>query len=336
MRYGRIRNRRRRGFTLVELLMVMMIIAILAALLMSGVQSAWVSVGRARVLSELSQLETALNSYKSDKGEFPPSLAGPQFGALATVNVTTRSNQLMSHLSRAFPRFINRANFINTATSAEFPVRNLGGTPSAPTYATKNLNLKNLDPAESYLFFLNGLPILQNNVPQGFDGFNADPVNPLVPPPNPTSSSQTGRTRTRPLFDVDPKRLVDKDGDGFPEYLPADKSAAPIVYFVSGQYASSATLPETFPAISTDQTGQGSYAANWGYAAPYANRKPTAVADADAWKNPQGIQLIAAGTDGKYGPATPPTAFRLIPSSLSKEEGDNLTNFHSSNLGSAK
>lgn len=332
MRYGRIRNRRRRGFTLVELLMVMMIIAILAALLMSGVNAAWISVGRARVLSELSQLETALNNYKADKGEYPPGLPGA-YGAVATVNVTTRSNQLNAHMSRAFPRFINRVNFLNGTT---FLVRNLGGTAAAPTYATRSLNLNTLDPAETYLFFLNGLPILQNNVPQGFDGFNADPVNPLVPAPDPSNtSSQVGRSRTRPLFDVDPKRLIDKDGDGFPEYLPADKSPAPIVYFVNGQYAASATAPYYFP-NTTNFSNHSAYSTTFGYAVPYAARKPLAMNDSEAWKNPQGIQLITAGSDAKWGSTTVPTAFRLIPSALGLEDGDNLVNFHTSNLGSAQ
>ncbi|MDO4570451.1 MAG: type II secretion system protein [Planctomycetia bacterium] len=66
------RKTNRQGFTLVELLTVIIIIAILAGMVTGAVGYAVTSVKQAAIRAEIGSLEQALNAYKADIGEYPP------------------------------------------------------------------------------------------------------------------------------------------------------------------------------------------------------------------------------------------------------------------------
>ncbi len=71
-----VMSRRRHGFTLVEILVVVVIIAILAAVVVPNVLS---RIGEARTSAAISDITTfnnALDNYKLDCGNYPPSLDG--------------------------------------------------------------------------------------------------------------------------------------------------------------------------------------------------------------------------------------------------------------------
>jgi type II secretion system protein G len=73
------KNQRRTigGFTLVELLIVIAIIAILAALVLAAAGSVQKKGARSRAEAEIAALEAALESFKADNGDYPSnSLAG--------------------------------------------------------------------------------------------------------------------------------------------------------------------------------------------------------------------------------------------------------------------
>ncbi len=61
------------GFTLVELLVVIVVLGILIALLLPAINSAIKTARNAAVLAEINQLAQALESFKSTYGDYPPS-----------------------------------------------------------------------------------------------------------------------------------------------------------------------------------------------------------------------------------------------------------------------
>jgi len=88
----KIRPRRRGGFTIVELLVVMVIIAILAGLLVAGVFAAISRAQKATIVLELNGMHQAFLRYKQANSELPPSyMAGG-------------GDPLNQHLKAAFPR----------------------------------------------------------------------------------------------------------------------------------------------------------------------------------------------------------------------------------------
>ncbi len=64
-------SRRLASFTLIELLTVMVIIAILAALVLSAASAVWTKASRSRAASEIQAMSTALEGYKTDNGIYP-------------------------------------------------------------------------------------------------------------------------------------------------------------------------------------------------------------------------------------------------------------------------
>src|SRR5205823_13351874 len=70
------RSRLRSGFTLVEVLVVMIILAILAAVVVPRVVGRTEDARRARAVSDIEGFGTALDLFKADNGEYPTSEEG--------------------------------------------------------------------------------------------------------------------------------------------------------------------------------------------------------------------------------------------------------------------
>jgi prepilin-type N-terminal cleavage/methylation domain-containing protein len=77
----------RHGFTLVELLVVIVIIGMLVALLLPAVRSATESARQATCLNNLKEIGTAIMNYEADKGHLPGCLNRPLTSG-GTANVT--------------------------------------------------------------------------------------------------------------------------------------------------------------------------------------------------------------------------------------------------------
>jgi general secretion pathway protein G len=67
-------TRRERGFTLIELLVVMMILGMLALMVAPNVFRQQAGAMRDAAISQISSLETALDSYRLDMNTYPDSL----------------------------------------------------------------------------------------------------------------------------------------------------------------------------------------------------------------------------------------------------------------------
>jgi prepilin-type N-terminal cleavage/methylation domain-containing protein len=141
---------RPRGFTLVELLAVIMIIAMLAALITPAVMRALASARNAAIKAEIDMLHMAIMNYKNEYGSFPPCLSG----AVPPIRE-------VRHLRRLFPRLATDSDALNQIALART------GTSGAITDSTCMNQITQLTPRTALVFWL--------------DGFTSDPTSPLYP-----------------------------------------------------------------------------------------------------------------------------------------------------------
>jgi prepilin-type N-terminal cleavage/methylation domain-containing protein len=119
----------RRGFTLVEMLVVLGIIAILVGLLMPAVMA---TVNRARITrmgTEIAQIKDAIEKYKTDKGDYPPNLRG-------------NPAAVMRHIRRCYPKIspTELAALWDFSTGSVWPVMQLDEGESLVFWLAKTRN----------------------------------------------------------------------------------------------------------------------------------------------------------------------------------------------------
>lgn len=97
----------RPGFTIVELLVVMTVIAILVGMLMAAVIPAMSAAKRARILMEMKQIEQSIENFKTKNGFYPPSWV--KFRAAAALQQNENdgdiaaANYLLQYINRIAP-----------------------------------------------------------------------------------------------------------------------------------------------------------------------------------------------------------------------------------------
>ena len=163
-------GRRPRGFTLVELMVVMLVLAVLIALLLPALNGALRTSRNAAVGSEINQLAQALNAFKAKYGDYPPSrsicrktaisrVTSTQSLTLSGVSADITVGQLAQRSVAALRKFFPSVNF--STSGAVF------GTNSARWYDFNGNGQFDgayiLQGHQCLVFFLGGIPQLTRN-----------------------------------------------------------------------------------------------------------------------------------------------------------------------------
>ncbi len=260
----------RRGFTLVELLIVMVVIAVLVAATVPAVMSAINKAKVAQITTELTQLDSAIEQYKTENGGAYP----PDFTAFPESPVFEK--ELYDHMLKCFPRCGQNLSLwkdVNVGTANLYK-------PST------------LDPAEALVFWLSSL---RNN-----------PQRPL--PWIDGSAQDNSNGPLKKYFEFEVARLRDLDQDGWLEYYPKNSADAPYVYFNSRTYGFQALgASYGYPRQNLSMAyPQPAYVPQFGRARPYAKQvDPMNLANVLEWVNPNKYQIVCAGLDRYFGDDTP-------------------------------
>lgn len=329
--------------------MVIVIIGVLAGLLLFAVGGGTKKAKNAAVLSEIEQIQSAIETYRTERGSYPPTLGifvGD--GALGSGPPTNpkwpvaQQNRVLRHVAKAFPRYIPTSGFaslrndVSTATAQVSWPADVG-----PSKLNSGLDMEHLDPAETLVFFLGGLP--NPNAETKLAPLRLDPASPFIDTTASTADPYPGQ-RGKVFFPFDARRLVDYDKDGWWEYLPPggtqEGNTPPYVYFDSNIYKSGPAYPYPSAAGAVPRLiGPVSNEFQWGNCIPYsADPAPTGTQPLK-FVNSQKFQIIAPGMDNKYhkqllaGDVLGGTPWWFTPeffpstASAQVDDQDNLTNF---------
>src|SRR5271166_4042361 len=218
-----------RGFTMVELLAVILILAVLIALLLPALNGALKTARNAAVGGEINQLAQALASFKTQYGDYPPSriylaengdytvvtsnASLSIAGASQDITLGQLAQRSVSALRKFFPRVVLNTSggpvFTGPPYTRWYDFNGNGGTgPDAPYI---------LQGHECLVFFLGGIPF-QTASGYGMTGFGKDPTNPFTN--NLNTSTNYSNNRQAPFFEFNPGRLVLDPTNPYSALLP--------------------------------------------------------------------------------------------------------------------
>jgi hypothetical protein len=234
------------------------------------------------------------------RNDYPPDFTAVFVNGTADPNRT----MVLRHVSHSYQRLnLQERNLIaNSLTTNSTQAVN----PNAPS--AQQRFLWQIDPAEALVFWL---ALLYDHNQYPVSGFN-------------------GSAQRKPHFPFVAERLLDVDGDNWPEYYPSTRpDEPPYVYLNHQTYPFSSYA---YPSVSNPAKG---------IAIAYLSEE----VDGDPnnpfvyrFTNPQKFQIICPGLDGRYNDrdtATLPANYPRFPSGANYRlvgELDNITNFSEGEL----
>ena len=261
----------RSGFTLVELMVVILIISVLSALLTMAVSRGIGAAKRTRNRVEISQLAAAVDAFKAYyKVDYIPSriyLSESGNGYAGGVQAES-----LAYLQRLWPRLSfpvdwNGNHKFDTAGNAN----DLPGNPNGDFF---------LEGDQCLVFFLGGIPIRDTGVP-ACTGFSTNPVNPAA------HVTPGGGSSKPPFYEFDSSRLVSS----------SSRKTKPFSSLMLSYLDTYGTSDGN--GIRNGYNHQGSVDCLSLGLFPYAQ-------SGTQYLNPSGFQIISAGADMTFGPGSSP------------------------------
>lgn len=310
----------RRGFTIIELAVVVLIIGILVALLFPAISGAMRTARDAQVVTEMSALDKAIVDFKSRFGIEPPSFMvlyeeGDDWAVGNPAGVVSDEQHRASRaiIRQMWPEF-------------DFTYGG-GGNIDLNDNGTDDEVLI-LNGAECLVFFLGCGTEQVDTDGDGTDdawatlGFAANPQDPF----------STGGNTVGPFHEFSSDRFVDIDGDEMPEYVdPLPEQTAPYIYVSS--YDGRGYQPfgldydcavPSNPTTTDDELPSSTltdiYYLSW---TDECTNKPL---------NPNTFQIISPGEDGEYGTGGLYNGESVGSAAGRAYERDNITNFKGGRL----
>ena len=198
---------RRGGFTLLELLIAISVIALLLALLVPAIRQVMGTANDTAVSSEIKGIEGGLSQFHQMYNTMPPSFLDLRRNAGGFVNPAT-----MPALRQVFGTSIDQGAMVTSLNNMDFP----NGTAANSTdFSTRGV----LRGAECLVFFLGGVPadgkVVGGEMVPGKElaGFSKNPRDPFNVTRQPATGAQTGFVlldkgrRAGPFYGFMPDRL---------------------------------------------------------------------------------------------------------------------------------
>jgi len=316
-----------RAFTLVEMIVVMAIIGVLAAILIPTIRAAMVRAKVSAIAADLSNLDAALNQFKEKYQIYPPGWSNLDLTVPANMNYLVRSIQKM------WPRITRN----ELALFAEIVNHRGSHVPAS------ELQFE-MDAAEALVFWLGGFSEDPNRPFTGFGGpfsggernqdnayfpWDSERLTETGQSVMYTITLKNGNTYTFLARESDDEVAYGLKNDPFPVVLARDTSW-PIAYFNSANYPNASYPPYVYGATRVT-----------GHAHPYQSDRKLVNGTDYEWINLNSYQLVSAGLDEDYGVDSWNGTIRLFKRYTSgvffqAGDNDNITNFSGGTLEDAQ